>query len=350
MFDSFFTADIWQRTFLSNPLSSYAKTVAIFVGLLLILKLLQLLVLSRLKRISEKTQTKIDDLIIASIGSLRPPFYLTVSLWFALQSLSLVPFLVAVINAILVIVVVYQVVISLQAPLDYVAKHSFPDPTRRQAFHLIVRIAKGVLWGFAVLLILSNLGINITSLVAGLGIGGIAVALAAQSILSDLFSSFSIYFDRPFEIGDFIVVGDVMGVVERIGVKTTRIRSLQGEEIVLSNQELTSARIQNFKKMQERRVVVSLGVTYDTPQKSLKRIPEMISQIVGEIEGARFDRAHFNQFGDSALLFEIVYFVESGEYNTYMNINQAIHLRIKEAFEKEKIEFAFPTRTVFLQK
>jgi MscS family membrane protein len=179
---------------------------------------------------------------------------------------------------------------------------------------------------------------------------GVAIAFAFQNILEDLFSSFAIVFDKPFKIGDFIIVGDKLGVVEKIGIKTTRIKSLQGEEIVISNKELTSAQVRNFKKMETRRISFSFGVTYQTPTEKLKGIPKTVESIIEETDNVRFDRAHFNEFGDSALLFEVVYYVEGNDYNMYMDAQQQINLKIKESFEKDGIEMAYPTQTIFLQK
>ena len=200
------------------------------------------------------------------------------------------------------------------------------------------------------LLILSNLGFDITTLIASLGIGGVAIALAVQSILSDLFNSLSIYVDKPFTVGDFIIVGDHMGTVQKIGLKTTRIQALQGEEIVISNSELTSSRVRNFKQMQKRRIVFAFGVTYDTSTEKVKKIPEMVKNAIDPLEKAEYDRAHFKNFGDSSLDFEVVYYVLTGDYTEYMDIQQSINLRIMEEFEKEGIEMAFPTRTVHLVK
>jgi len=200
----------------------------------------------------------------------------------------------------------------------------------------------------ALLLALDNLGVNITALVAGMGIGGIAVALAAQNILGDLFASISIVLDKPFVINDFIIVGDYMGSVEHIGVKTTRIRSLSGEQIVFSNTDLLNSRVRNFKRMVERRVVFSFGVVYGTPAEKLEAIPGIVRGIIEAIDGTRFDRAHFAKYGDSSLDFEVVYFVVTGDYNVYMDIQQAINLAIYRSFEDEGLGFAFPTQTIFL--
>lgn len=206
------------------------------------------------------------------------------------------------------------------------------------------------IWAFALLVILDNLGFKISSLVAGLGIGGVAVALAAQTVLGDLFSYITILFDRPFELGDFVVLGENAGTIEHIGIKTTRIRSLSGEQLILSNTAMTQATIHNYKRLKERRVVFQIGTTYETPLLKLKKIPDMIREIIENTPDTRFDRAHFFNYGDFSLNFEIVFFVLDADYNRYMDIRQTINFNIKSAFEKEGIEFAYPTQTLFVKK
>lgn len=200
------------------------------------------------------------------------------------------------------------------------------------------------------LVIIDNLpGVEITALVASLGIGGIAVALALQNILSDIFASLTITLDKPFVLGDFIIVGDHLGVVENIGLKTTRIRSLSGEQLVFSNNDLLTSRIRNFKRMQERRVAFALQVTYDTPVDKLKQIPPKVKSIIEALEDTRFDRAHFKAHGSHSLDFEIVYYIHGPDYNLYMDRQQAINLAIHEFFTAQGIEFAFPTQTLYLK-
>jgi small-conductance mechanosensitive channel len=218
----------------------------------------------------------------------------------------------------------------------------------RNALSLIQFIARVGVWSLSLLLILENLGFDVTALVAGLGIGGIAIALAAQNVLGDLFSSLAIVLDRPFEVGDFIVTGDQSGTVEKIGVKTTRLRSLSGEQLICANSDLINSRIHNYKRMAERRVLFSFGTTYDTPAEKLERIPELVKEIIEGQDLTRFDRAHLQGFGDSALNFEIVYFVLSADYNTYMDVQQAIILELFRGFEREGIAFAYPTRTIYM--
>jgi len=198
------------------------------------------------------------------------------------------------------------------------------------------------------LVIPDHMGFNITALVAGLGIGGVAVALAVQNILGDLFASLSIVLDKPFVVGDFIVVDDMRGTVERVGVKSTRVRSLDGESLVFSNSELLKSRIRNFRQLTERRVLFTIGVTYQTPAAQVGSIPAWLRAIVEEREKTRFDRAHFKEYADSALVFEVVYYVLDPAYNVYMDIQQAINLEILERFTAEGIGFAYPTQTLHI--
>jgi small-conductance mechanosensitive channel len=209
-------------------------------------------------------------------------------------------------------------------------------------------IVNSVIWALVALLTLDNLGIDITALVAGLGIGGIAVALAVQNIFGDLFASLSITLDRPFVVGDFLIVGDVLGTVESIGIKSTRLRSLSGEQIVMPNSDLLSSRVRNYGRMLERRVVFSTAVTYETPIDVLERIPRLIREIVEGQTDTRFDRSHFATHGAASLDFETVYFVRSPDYNRYMDIQQAINLRLHREFTKLGIEFAYPTQKLFV--
>lgn len=214
------------------------------------------------------------------------------------------------------------------------------------ALGFMLRVA---LWAVLALLALDNLGVDITALVAGLGIGGIAVALALQNVLGDLFASLSIAFDRPFVMGDFLVIDEQMGTVESIGVKSTRLRSLSGEQLIFSNADLLGSRVRNFGRMRERRVAFTVGVTYDTPIGKLEILPTLLRQAVEAQPAARFDRAHFKAHGDFALTFETVYYVEHADYNVYMNTQEQINLAIHRAFKREQIEFAYPTQTLLLR-
>jgi small-conductance mechanosensitive channel len=230
----------------------------------------------------------------------------------------------------------------------WVKRTAADDLTTGMVVSNVAKMIQAALWLGGAIFVLDNLGINVTSVLAGLGIGGIAVALAAQAMLGDVFSSLAIFLDKPFKVGDFIIVGDLLGAVEHIGFKTTRIRSLHGEQLIFSNSDLTSSRVRNYKRMDTRRVAFQLGVTYQTTTEQVKAIPVIARDIVLEQKLAKFDRAHFQKYGDFALIFEIVYYVLSPDYNTYMDVQQAINVRIKEEFERANIEFAYPTQQLYV--
>lgn len=348
-----------ELVFFGNSLSEYTLAIFLFVGLTIIFKFLQFLLLKRLAALAKRTETDIDDTLIKIVQSVRPQFYGFLALYLALQPLAFPGWLDKTLTALLLIFAVYQVVKAVGILVDYLAQKKLsqevtedgePDPGSVAAADLIRTLIKIAIWIVGFLMVLSNLGIEITSLIAGLGIGGIAIAFALQAILGDLFGSFTIYFDKPFKVGDFIIVGDMMGTVEKVGIKTTRLRALQGEEIVLSNADLTSSRIHNYKRMEKRRIVFTIGVVYETPAEKVKEIPAMLKNVFDDVENAELDRAHFKGFGPSSLDFEVVYYVLSGDYNEYMDIQQNVNLAIIDCFEKENIAFAYPTQTVYLAK
>jgi small-conductance mechanosensitive channel len=339
------------RTFLGNSLLDFGLAIGVFVILSVFFKVVQWSVLKRLEKLAQKTSTNIDDTAIEIVRSLRPASYYFLAFFIAFQFLTATAVVSSVVNGVLIIWAVYQVVIAIQILIEHILKKRLVkdnDPGAQAAVAYLKTLSKIALWAMGVLLILSNFGVNITSLVAGLGIGGIAIAFALQNILADLFSSFAIYFDKPFQIGDFIVVGEHMGTVEKIGIKTTRLRALSGEEVTVSNRELTTARVQNFKRMEKRRALFTFGTLYETPTEKVKQIPAFVTQIFKDINGAELDRVHFKSFGDSSLDFEVVYYVLSPEYIDYMDIQQEVNLALKDVFEKENIGFAYPTRTLYL--
>lgn len=348
-----------QKNFLwGNSFFEYFIAIIIFFALVLALKVFQAIILSRLYHLAEKTETDFDDTLIDIFKKIKPPFYFFLAIYFSIQYLAVAPLLEKVLLALFLVAIVFEVVQALSKLLDYFVRKYFEknkeededDKHSEAMVKLLGIIVKIILWAIGFVMILSNLGINVTSLVAGLGVGGIAIALALQTILGDLFSAFAIYLDKPFKVGDFIVIGTDMGVVEKIGIKTTRIKTLQGEQLVVSNQELTKARIQNFQKMENRRVVLRLGVLYETAEDKLKQIPEIIKKVVDDTEGAEFDRAHFADYGDFSLNFETVFYVNSPEYNVYMDIRQKVNYQIFNEFAKVGIEFAYPTQKIFLSK
>jgi len=328
----------------------------VFVGLSLAFWFIRLVVLVRLESLAKKTSKQLDDTIVEAIQSIRPWVYLFIALYAALQLYTLPDTLSLVVNGILYAAFVWQGIQVATCFIRYVITNYVEkdedgdgviDPGAATAADMLTLISSIVLWVFGVLFVLSNLGIEVTSLIAGLGIGGIAIAFALQGILSDLFASFSIYFDKPFRIGDFIILGTDSGTVEKIGIKSTRIRTLQGEELVVSNAELTTARVQNFKKMEERRISSQFGITYETPQDKVKMVPGIVQRIFEDIDGMHLDRAHFTTFADSALVFEVVYYVESSVYADFLDIQQQFNFALMERFAELGIEFAYPTQTIY---
>ena len=305
---------------------------------------------------AEKTKTKLDDAILRNI---KAPVYFSVILvgvYYGLNSLTfLKPYselLTAIFTLAEVLLVTFIVTRVVNVLVSWYAEDSAVRGKKRSdhLLFLLKKLIQIVVYIFAFLAILTVFRIDLSGVVVGLGVGGIAIALALQTILGDAFSAFSIYFDKPFEIGDFINVGDYSGTVKKIGIKSTRLQLLQGEELIISNKALTTGSVRNFKAMKKRRIVFAVGVTFDTSLQKLRKIPDMISRIIEQIELAELDRVHFKEFGDFSLKFEIVYYMKSTDYVKYMNTQQEINFAIIEAFEKEGIELAFPTQTILLNK
>lgn len=327
--------------------------VAVATGLLTVFALLGMrsLLQHRLAKSSAATKTKMDDAVVHVLGCTRKWFALAVGAWAAAMILHIDAPWPSRISIAIVVLTLIQGGIWLTAGLRWYLDIRYgegSDPAERTGVTLLRFMGLVLVWSAVLLLGLTAAGVNVTALVAGLGVGGIAVALALQNILGDLFASVSIVMDKPFVVGEFIIVGSEMGTVQSIGLKTTRMKSLGGEEISFSNADLLSSRIRNYTRMQERRVVFSVGVTYDTPARKLAAIPGMLRTILEADDRIRFDRAHFATFGDFALQFEIVYNVLSPDFNVHMDIRQGFNQAIFERFEAEGIEFAFPTQTLHI--
>jgi len=230
------------------------------------------------------------------------------------------------------------------------ARKERDDPSAVTGYGLLLFLIRVGIWMMVGVSVLAYFKYPIAGLIGALGVGGIAVAFAVQNILSDVFNSMAIVLDKPFRVGDFIVAGETVGVIEHIGVKTTRIRSLSGEQIIMSNTDMLKSCIHNYKHMRERRVVFKIGVVYETPADKLERIPGIIAELVRAQRHARFDRAHFFEYGDFSLVFEIVYYVYGADYNLYMDTQQAINLGIYRRFQEEGIRFAYPTQELIMRR
>lgn len=342
------------QLFYGNPIWRWLLAVVVALVAYLALRLVKRFVVSRATKLAKRTTTDIDDFAVEVLERHTKAVFLGVlALAAGSAVVSLPPGLERTVRIVVMFTLFLQGGLWLNGAISFwigraAKKQAAEDPESLSAYGAISFLARLGLWVLVGLLLLRNLGIDITALIAGLGVGGIAVALAVQNILGDLFASMSIVLDKPFVIGDFIIIGDYLGTVEHIGLKTTRVRSLSGEQIVFSNTDLLNSRVRNYKRMYERRVLFSLGVTYQTPHDKLAAIPGMIREIIESQPDTRFDRAHFASYGDFALIFEVVYYVTRPDYNLYMDRQEAINLGIYNRFAREGIEFAYPTQTIFL--
>lgn len=343
-----------DRIYYGNSIQDYLIAIGIAVVGIIIIRIFRKSVLQRLKRWSEGTETNLDDYLVSAVDRFGLPVLNFAALYFGISYLELNEFGDKAMHAATVVVICFYalrlITILIRVSIESYVKRQENGEEKVKQLKGILLVVNLCVWFLGIVFLFDNLGYDVTTIIAGLGIGGIAIALAAQNILGDLFNYFVIFFDRPFEIGDFIVVDDKKGNVEYIGIKSTRLKSLSGEQIVISNTDLTNSRLHNFKRMEQRRILFNLGVTYQTTPQQLRIIPDLIKTTIEAQEGVTFDRAHFASYGDSSLNFEVVYFVMSGDYNVFMDINQQINLSIFEVFAEKGIEFAYPTQTLFLNK
>ncbi len=347
--------ELLENSYFENTLQVWLVAACILIVSFVVLKSVLKVVLYRLSLLAPSTAHEIDDLLVVMLKSTKVFTLLATSAYIASYNLTLKPSVSAVLLKIVILILILQGGLWASAGISFwfnrnIQKRMDQDSSSATTITFLGFIARTVLWTIVFLLILDNLGVNITGLIAGLGIGGIAVALAVQNILGDLLASLSIVLDKPFVIGDFIVVDTLSGTIEHIGLKTTRIRSLSGEQLIFSNNDLLKSRVRNFKRMSERRIVFSFGVVYQTSLEKLKAIKEIVSDIVRKEEKARLDRVHFKEYGDSSLNFEVVYFVTVPDYTIYMDVQETINQEIFRRFAEECIEFAYPTRTVFIPR
>ncbi len=340
-----------------NTIQSYVFSSITFLGMLLGLSIVKRFLIKHLSRMAEKTTNDFDDFVVSLLSQIGLPVFSVVSLYFATLPLELSETIRVFIRYALVIVVTIRAVLLFQDIVQYGISKAYrkrmksDDPSVELMVKSITGITRWIIWVMAVIFILDNLGVNISTFVAGIGIGGVAVAMASQAVLGDAFSALSIFLDKPFEIGDFIILdGDYLGTVEHIGIKTTRIRSLSGEQLVFSNSDLTKSRIKNYKRMQTRRIAFKICVVYQTSVKKVKQIPHIVKNIFTQMRDVRLDRVHFQSFGDFSLNYEIVYYVNSADYNIYMDKQQEINFALMEAFERENIEFAYPTQKLYVKQ
>lgn len=347
-------AAFWDTVFWGNTVKRWTIAAGVTIGVVLVLRIVAAIVAGQVKRLAKATENDVDDLVADLLDRTKLLVIVIVGVWAGSYALSLSERAEQIVRAALILGLLLQTAFWATALVNYFLMRyrkavEEDDPgvaTAMGAVGFLVRLA---VWAVIALIALDTLGIDITALVAGLGVGGIAVALAVQNVLGDLFASLAIILDKPFVVGDFIIVGDSTGTVEHVGLKTTRVRALSGEQLVIANSDLLSSRIRNYKHMEERRIVFEVGVVYGTSADKLRGIPEIIREAVESRENTRFDRSHLRSFGASALDYETVYYMTVPDYNAYMDTQQAINLELYRRFEGEGLEFAYPTQTLYVK-
>ncbi|PST82739.1 mechanosensitive ion channel protein MscS [Pedobacter yulinensis] len=346
--------EVLKNEYFHNTVGEYLIAFGIILLGIILVRIFKRRFLVRIKRWANRTVNTLDDFAVQTLDRLGiPALYLIIVysgisyLTFPAKVHKVIDNSATVVITILIIRLVSSIILMLLK--SYLERQERGQDKVRQLAGLMI-IINTLIWIMGILFLFDNMGYNVTALITGLGIGGIAVALAAQNILGDLFNYFVIFLDRPFEVNDFVTVDDKSGTIEYIGIKTTRVLSLTGEQLVFANSDLTGSRIHNYKRMETRRAVFTLSVVYDISTEKLKKIPGMLKSIVEEHRMVKFDRAHWTTFGNFSLNFEVVYLVLSSDYNTYMDIQQSINIRIFETFEAEGIAFARPTTTVYLNQ
>ena len=336
--------------FLNNSIANYLLALGFLTAVYFIIKIFDKYVLNKMDLFIKKYSNSFSRLLKNIIKKRIYPLFYFSAIYLAFRQLETIYQVDNFVNFILMSLTVIFVVLALIDIITYSLKKYWAKKERNEEQQKVLSITlffiKIIIWAIALIFVLDNLEIQITGLVTGLGISGIAIAFAAQSILNDLFNYFTIFFDKPFDIGDFIITGDYRGTIEHIGVKTTRIRSLSGEQLIISNTDLVNSRINNYKRMKQRRINFSFGLTYDTSLDKLKKVPEIVEKIIKSVDKTEFDRAHFAEYAVSSLLFQVVYYVKDSDYKVYMEVQQQINFELKEKLEELGVSFAFPTQTI----
>lgn len=344
--------ELLQFEFLNNTFLDYLWFLGSFAISILVIQIIKVASIQFINKYFSHKSERTKE-ILTKLVKRYPQYILSIiTFYFCARFIKLASNVSHALDIIVTALLIYFFALLVTSMIDLILikyEHMKADDAEDGiALHWVNKLLKAVVWTISGILFLNNIGIKIGALMAGLGIGGIAIAYASKAILEDIFSYFMIFLDKPFEIGDFIISGEIVGTVEYIGIRSTRLKSQGGEQLVIPNKDITNSRMKNFNGMQERRIVFHLGVTYDTSTQLMKEIPDIIQGIIEKHENTRFDRVHFTTFGDFSLNFEIVYFVLSSDYKMYMDIQQSINLMIKAAFEERKIEFAFPSQTIYI--
>lgn len=346
--------NLLQEVYGGNTIQNWLVALLTLILAFAALKIIQRLAIRKLSRLAAATENQIDDLFVCMLRNTKSFILLILSAYIASGMIDINPAIAGPLQKVIMLLLILQAGLWAGAGISFafdqtIHQRKEQDASSITTIKFLKFISRFILWMIVLLLMLDNLGVNITGLVAGLGIGGIAVALAVQNILGDLLASLSIILDKPFVMGDFIEVDALSGTVEYIGLKTTRIRSLSGEQLIFSNNDLLKSRIRNYRRMSERRIVFGFGIDYQTPPETLQDISAIIREIIEKMENVRFDRVHFKEYGDSSLKYEVVYFVIDPDYKIYMDIQEKINLAIFRSFREKGIKFAHPVRAVLMK-
>jgi small-conductance mechanosensitive channel len=342
-----------KKEFLGNTIEDYLLALGVFLAVFIVIKIIKKFALHRLKERFESSYISKYNFLNKSINKFFVPAIYLGILYLIIGRLKLSEETEKIVSAIYSVLITYFVVRFTVVIIKYFIERYFIQRDRESDYIRIqplLGLVDLTVWSVGIIFLLDNFGFQVSAVVTGLGISGVAVALAAQAILGDLFSYFVLFFDKPFEVGDFVNFEGQLGNIEKIGLKTTKIRALSGEQIIVNNSRLTTATVHNFKRMEKRRAVLRIGVVYQTPHDKLKAIPEMVKEIITRHELVQYDRGHFISYGDFSLNYEFVYYVLSPEMVVYLDIQQSINLEIYKLFEREGIEFAYPTQTIFVNQ
>lgn len=343
----------WEQIYWGNTVRSYFIAAAGILVAWIVIRIVKKIFVTQVEKFVKRTNSRFDDLFTNLIEKFAIPWLYIFANYSIIQQLYLHPRLDRVLDGAMAFVTMYFAVrlinYMMQVLLSgYMRRRGESEQRIRHLSGMLI-VVKGFVWVIGLLTLARNFGFDVSTLLASLGVGGIAIALASQAILGDLFSYLVIFFDKPFEIGDFVILGpDTLGTIEYIGIKTTRIRSLSGEQLIISNTNMTNSTIRNYKRMERRRIVFKVGVVYQTKYELLQKIPGMLKSIVLELENITFDRAHLQEYASYCINFEVVYYLNSPDYNQFMDAQQKVFFRIHEEFSKLGIQFAIPVQTVFI--
>lgn len=339
--------EIGRTVYYGNEVVAWIKALVLFAVWFTVLPLARAFIARRLRKRTADHAIGALLLLRTLIDATTRLFMIAVAIFLAMRWLEVPERLDRIAHIVFLVIVWLQLALWATAAVRHLIDRrrgrELPGAEGAASLNILRFVGVLIVWIVALLMLLTNLGVKIGPLVAGLGIGGVAIALAVQNLLGDLFASLSIALDKPFRVGDFLVIGEEKGTVEQIGIKSTRLRSLSGEQIVMSNGDLLKSRVRNYGLLYERRASFKIGIVYETPREWVAEVPRLMEEAIRVQPKTRFDRAHFASFGDYALIFEAVYFVLDAEYRTFMDIQQAINLRLIEEFARRGIGFAYPT-------